>query len=138
MESIFPRRFRGQWEESAEYYWEGQAERLPFSLPIVHRELAISIFNWDCQRGPQWRRFKGRRFSSLYPLFFFFTETAPFLWLRQIFSQLKCTPKICLKIHWQLVKIIRFWLITTPSSVQLSIIQYFVLYLNGIHLKFFQ
>ena len=31
--------------------------------------------------------------------FFFFTETAPFLWLRQIFSQLKCTPKICLKIH---------------------------------------
>ena len=37
--------------------------------------------------------------STLYFFFFFLTETAPFLWLRQIFSQLKCTPKICLKIH---------------------------------------
>ena len=24
--------------------WEGQAERTPFPLPIVHRELTISIF----------------------------------------------------------------------------------------------
>lgn len=101
MESIFPRRFRGQWEESAGYYWEGQAERLPFSLPIVHRELAISIFIGIASGGLSGgdSRVVASLLSTLYFFFFFFTETAPFLWLRQIFSQLKCTPKICLKIH---------------------------------------
>lgn len=112
-----------------------------FSSPIVHRELIISIFIGIASEGLSGGDSRVVGSLSLYRLiffFFFFTETAPFLWLRQIFSQLKCTPKICLKIQWQLVKIIRFWLITAPSSVQLSIIQYFVLYSNGIHLKFFQ
>ena len=77
MESIFPRRFRGQWEESAGYYWEGQAERLPFSLPIVHRELAISIFIGIASGGLSGgdSRVVASLLSTLY--FFFFLLKRP-------------------------------------------------------------
>ena len=89
--------------------WEGQAERPPFPLPIFHRQLTITIFIGIASGGLSGgdSRVVASLLSTLY---FFFTETAPFLWLRQIFSQLKCTPKMGLKIHWQLVKTLRHWL----------------------------
>ena len=111
VESIFQRSFRGQWEknESARRTMGRPGRENSFSSSHLPPPAHYYYFYWNCQRGPQRRRFKGGRFSSLYPLFFF-TETAPFLWLRQIFSQLKCTPKMCLKTHWQLVKTLRHWL----------------------------
>ena len=34
----------GKKKKAREARWEGQAERTPFPLPIVHRELTISVF----------------------------------------------------------------------------------------------